>query len=261
MPKKPKKSQKSEENKAVLTKKNHMNEALIWFSFGCVAEIYLLIFRHFYVDGSPTQLIALYGALKYLIYAGIGIFALGLLLTVLLRKKPGAARKLSQLVLVAGLFLWGSSWLMRRVYPNGTTLLCVAVPIAALLCLLWSVYDRECSYSITILSLTVAALWICRRGINADVWRAKVMLGAGVYVAVLAVLVLLTYRADNHGGKLGSLQLLPPKADCLPIYVACGLSVAALVLALFSATIAYYAMWAVGVVIFAVAGYYTVRLL
>lgn len=261
MPKRPKKSQKVEDHKAVLTKKSRMNEALTWFSFGCAAECYLLIFRHYYVEGSPAQLVALYGALKYILFAGIGVFALGLLMTVLLRRKPGLARKFGQIVLVTGVFLAGSSLIMRKVYPSGTTLLCVVVPVAAMLCLLWSVYDRECSYSLTILGLTVVALWICRKGINVDYWRAKVILGAGVYVAALAVVVLLVFKADNHGGKLGNLQMLPAAADCLPIYAACGLSAVALILAMISATLAYYAMWAVAVVIFAAAVYYTVRLL
>lgn len=261
MPKKPKKSPKSEDHKAVLTKKNRMNEAMTWFSFGCLAECYLLIFRHFYVDGSPTQLIALYGALKYIAFAGIGVFVLGLLMTLLFRRKPGVVRKFGQLVLVAGLFLAVSSVIMRQVYPNGTTLLCIVVPVAALLSLLWSVYDRECSYALTILGLTVVALWICRKGINAEYWHAKVLLGAGIYVAVLAVIVLLVFQADNHGGELGNLQLFPKMTDCLPIYVACGLSAVSLILAMLSATLAYYAMWAVAVVIFATAVYYTVRLL
>ena len=151
--------------------------------------------------------------------------------------------------------------IMREVYPNGTTLLCIVVPVAALMSLLWNVYDRECSYALTILGLTVVALWICRKGVSADYWRAKVMLGAGIYVAALAVFALLIFRADSHGGRVGNFQMLPEGTDCLPVYVACGLSVVALILAMFNAMMAYYAMWAVAVVIFAAAVYYTVRLL
>lgn len=261
MPKKPKKSQKTEERKSVQTKKNRMNESLTWFSFGCLAECYLLIFRHFYVSGSPAQLIALYSALKYIAFAGIGIFALGVVLLLILHHKSGIARTFGWIILLSGLFLSVSSVIMRQVYPNGTTLLCIVVPVAAVLSLLWSVYERECSYALTILGLTVVALWICRKGLNAEYWRAKVLMGAGIYAAVLAVIVLLTYRADGRGGKLGKLQLFPAGTDCLPIYTACGLSVASLVIAMFSATAAYYVMWAVAIVIFAIAIYYTVRLL
>ena len=45
----------------------------------------------------------------------------------------------------------------------------------------------------------------------------------------------------------------------MPLYAATGLSAVAVVLALFSATIAYYAMWGLGLVVFILAVYYTVR--
>ena len=57
--------------------------------------------------------------------------------------------------------------------------------------------------------------------------------------------------------KLG--RLLPAKADLVPIYAACGLSAAAIVLALLSSMVAYYAMWCLGIVVFALAVYYTVQ--
>ena len=53
--------------------------------------------------------------------------------------------------------------------------------------------------------------------------------------------------------------MLTAGADPLPVYLACGLSVAALAVALFSSTIAYYAMWALAIVVFALAVYYTVK--
>ena len=54
-------------------------------------------------------------------------------------------------------------------------------------------------------------------------------------------------------------QVLTAGADPMPIYAACGLSVVALAIALFSSTIAYYAMWALAIVVFALAVYYTVK--
>ena len=57
--------------------------------------------------------------------------------------------------------------------------------------------------------------------------------------------------------KLG--KFLPADADLMPIYAAAGLSAVAVVLGLFSAAVAYYAMWALGIVVFALAVYYTVK--
>ena len=49
------------------------------------------------------------------------------------------------------------------------------------------------------------------------------------------------------------------KADPLPVYVACGLSAVAMAVALISTTTAYYAMWALAMVVFGLAVYYTVK--
>ena len=86
-----------------------------------------------------------------------------------------------------------------------------------------------------------------------------VRIAAVVYIVVLIVAAFLTNKADKNGGKLGGLQVLTAGADPMPIYVACGLSVVALAVALFSSTIAYYAMWALAIVVFALAVYYTVK--
>ena len=45
----------------------------------------------------------------------------------------------------------------------------------------------------------------------------------------------------------------------LPVYVACGLSIAAVAAALLSQTVAYYAMWGLAIVVFGMAVYYTVK--
>ena len=73
-----------------------------------------------------------------------------------------------------------------------------------------------------------------------------------MYILVLIAAVLLTKL-----GKLG--KLLPAKASHLPVYVACGLSVAAIAAGLVSATVAYYVMWILAIVVFALAVYYTVK--
>ena len=43
------------------------------------------------------------------------------------------------------------------------------------------------------------------------------------------------------------------------MYLACVLSIVALAVALFSTALAYYAMWALAIVVFALAVYYTVK--
>ena len=133
------------------------------------------------------------------------------------------------------------------------------LPVAMLLGILWNLYDRECAWSLTILGTSLIALWVCRRVLNSIYLGTYVRILAAVYIVLLLVAAFLANKADKNGGRLGKLQVLTAGADPLPVYLACGLSVAALAVALFSSTIAYYAMWALAIVVFALAVYYTVK--
>ena len=117
---------------------------------------------------------------------------------------------------------------------------------------LWSLYDRECALSLTILGASLIALWICRKQMYSVFLGTYVKIFAVVYILVLIAAALLTKLE-----KLG--KLLPAKASHLPVYAACGLSAAAMLTALFSTTLAYYAMWALAIVVFGLAVYYTVK--
>ena len=291
-----------------------MNGAMKFFLAGCVAELYLLIIRRFYVNGKLEQVVAWDGYLMALVYLGLAALAAGAILG-LVWSAPGKRRvaggcllavgaviaalalraplpisaELRALVFVAGVlllvisgavalwsagkkntliawallgtggFLAAASMLARTFVGPAVTLLCVAVPVAMLLGILWVLYDRECAWSLTIMGVSLLALWVCRREMSSIRLGAYVKAGAVVAILVLAAAAFLAHRASGHGGRLGKLQVLPADADVLPIYVACGLSAAALVTALISATVAYYAMWAMALVVFALAVYYTVK--
>ena len=228
-----------------------MNGAMKFFLAGCVAELYLLIVRRFYINGNAEQQIAWYDYyLKYLIAAGAVVLAVGAVLSVLWRQDK-KKRVIGWSVLGAGAFLAISSglvlWNMSTV-----TLLTVVVPVVMLLGILWSLYDRECALSLTILGASLIALWICRKQMYSMFLGTYVKIFAVVYILVLIAVALLTKQ-----GKLK--KLLPASADPLPVYVACGLSAVAMLGTLFSSIVAYYAMWALAIVVFGLAVYYTVK--
>lgn len=243
---------KNSNSKAKPVKRDEpMNGAMKLFLAGCVAELYLLVVRRYYANGTAQQQIDWYDKyLNILTGAGAAVFAIGVILS-LLWKADRKKRIAGWSVTAAGAFVALSSFLVR--WNMGTlTLLTVVVPVAMLLGILWSLYDRECALSLTILGVSLIALWVCRREVDSIYLGTYVKLAAAAYIIVLAVVAFLVKR-----GKLG--KLLPAKADPLPIYVACGLSAAAMAVALISTTIAYYAMWALGMVVFGLAVYYTVK--
>lgn len=231
-----------------------MHNALKFFLAGCVAEIYLLVIRRFYVNGTANELLACDAALPYLMAAGAAVAVIGLVLGIVWRQQT-KRRWIGWSVFAAGVFLGGSAWMIRTFYDSALTFLCVVVPVVMLLGILWNLYDRECSWSLTILGASLIALWVCRRVLDSIFLGTYVRIAAVVYIVVLIVAAFLTNKADKNGGKLGNLQVLTAGADPMPIYAACGLSVVALAIALFSSTIAYYAMWALAIVVFALAVY------
>lgn len=236
-----------------------MNGAMKLFLAGCVAELYLLVIRRFYVSGTAQQLLACYEALLYVIYAGLAVLAVGLIVALTGKQHPKRAR-LGWAVFAAGLFLALSALLVRTLGGSALTVLCVVVPVVMLLGILWRLYDRECAWALTILAASLIVLWICRHLLGGGTFLGTLaMAGAVVYLVLLVAAALLTRKADRNNGLLGKLRVLPATADALPIYAACVLSFVAVAIALLSTTVAYYAMWALALVVFILAVYYTVK--
>lgn len=228
-----------------------MTGAMKFFLAGCVAELYLLIVRRFYANGNAVQQIAWFDRyLFYLMGAGAVLLVIGAVCAALWRADKKKL-KLSLSLAAAGAFLALSALLFRWNVAT-LTLLTVVVPVVMLLGILWNLYDRECALALTVLGITLIVLWVCR--------RAGASQFIGVYVKAISVIYLLLTVALAwlvNQGKLG--KLLPANADPLPVYIACGLSVAAIAAGLVSAAVAYYVMWALAIVVFALAVYYTVK--
>lgn len=245
---------KSPKNKANFFKRdNPMTHAMAFFFAGCVAELYLLLVRKFYIYGTMKQVLIWYDRL--MIFAGIGaaVLTVGIALS-LLWKKDKEKRVFAWALAALGLFLVISNILIRLYFEPAFMLLSVVVPVGIVLSVLWALYNRECSVAITILCASLIVVWVCRKLIGSIALGMPVRIIAVIYLLAVAALVWLAKQ-----GKLG--MLLPANADVLPIYVAGGLSALTILVALFSATAAYYAMWCLGVVAFALAVYYTVKLL
>lgn len=233
--------------------------AMKFFLAGCVAELYLLIVRRFYVGGSAVQQIAWYDR-YFWILAGLGaaLFALGVILSAMW-KSDRKKRVIGWYAGGSGAFLAVSALLIRALNAPMVTLLSVVVPVVMLLVILWSLYDRECAVALTILGVSLIFLWVCRRTFSNISYGALIRVIAVLFLVLLVAAVFFFRKAGQNGGRLGKLRLLPADADLLPIYTACVLSAVAVAAALISVNIAYYAMWVLAVVVFALAVYYTVK--
>lgn len=231
---------------------NSLYGASIFFFAACLAELYLLVLRRYYIHGDvATEVVVWYNRL--LVFAGLGaaVLAAGVALSVLW--KADARKRLTGWCLTGtGAFFALGSLLIRTYVEPAVTLLSVVVPAVMVLTVLWAFYERECSVSLTVLGASLIVVWVCRRLFSSVTLGVPVKVLAVVYVLLLGGLC---YLVKNN--KLG--RLLPANADLMPLYAACGLSAAGILVSLLSATVAYYAMWGMGLVLFALAVYYTVR--
>ena len=203
-------------NKKVAPKDEPMNGAMKFFLAGCVAELYLLILRRFYINAdSELTRIAWYDHYLWTLAGiGAGVLAVGVIAALVLR---GSAKKQK------------SAWILAAAgaFVGAAT-------------------------ALTVLGASLFVLWGVRR------YGSSMYVGTTVKICVVIYLVLLAALAAlTKSGKLN--KLLPPKADKLPVYAACGLSALALLASLLGGGISYYAMWALAAVVFALAVYYTVK--
>ena len=169
-----------------------MTSAMKFFLCGCVAELYLLVVRRFYINGTLEQVVAWDSYLNYLLYVGIGVAVLGAILSAVWHKLP-KRRAIGWGVLAAGVFLAVANYLIRAYVASAVTLLCVIVPVVMLLGILWSLYDRECAWSLTILGASLILLWICRREMNS--------MYLGTTVKVLAVIYIILFHVAGIKAK------------------------------------------------------------
>lgn len=226
---------------------------------GCLAEVYMILLRRYYINGNVYEAMAWDDALPIVAVVGVVLAGVGLAAVLWMRKTGGWKQECGAWLLAGGLFLAIASAVSKLLFSVGVTLMSVLAPGAALLGILWFLYDRECFYALTILAVGTVGAWACRHGVNNTYWKSWVYAGAVALIALMALIAWGARKAGQSGGKLGSIQVLQSQTETAVILASCGLSAAAAVVSLLSATLGYYAMWTLGIVMFILLVYYTVK--
>ena len=223
----------------------------------------LLMVNNYFVKGAVGQVLTMMTVLKVLGIAGAALFGAGLVLW-LMRKKWTRFAPAAPWLLSIGFFFAVSSQLMLKIYPQGTTVMCVLVPVAMLLGIVFLLYPREFSLQALALTAAMMAMYLIHRGGGSDTWRGLVI-GCSVFAAlVIAALAVAVSKAGKNGGKLeklGDLRIVSVDGNYKLIYAVLAVCVAAIVIALFATGIAYYGLWILAVGTFLLAVYYTVKMM
>lgn len=234
----------------------NLNSALTLFTAGFIAEFYLLINQYF-VKGSVDQVVAIAGYLEVMAIVGAAAFGAGVVLTVMRRKWTRFAAA-GKWLLGLGLFFGVSSLLMRRVYPMGTTVMCILVPVLMLLAVVFLLYQHEFAVQTIALTLAIASAVLLNHGsssmpalVTAFCWAAMVF---------VAALLVLTVMLQKHEGSYKGTAIFPAKTNYALTCAVLVLSIAAIAVSLF-AGLAYYVIWGAAVLLFVLAVWYTVKML
>ena len=220
----------------------NVNRAITVLMAGVIAEFYLLMVNNYYVKGGVGQVLTMMTVLQVIDYIGCALFGAGLVVW-LMRKKWTRFAPAAPWLLCIGFFFAVSSILMLKVYPQGTTMMCVIVPVVMLIGIVFLLYPRE--FSVQAVGLTASLM-------------AMYLILAICVVAVLGVAVFKAGKNDGKLKKLGDLRIVSQDGDYKLIYAVLAVCALAIVAALAVSSIAYYGLWVLAIGTFLLAVYYSV---
>lgn len=241
----------------------NVNRAMVVLTAGLVAEFYLLMMNNYFVKGSVGQVLTMMTVLKVLGIAGAALFGAGLVLWVMRRKWTRFAPAAPWLLCV-GFFFAVSSQVMLKIYPQGTTMMCVIVPVVMLIGIVFLLYPREFSVQAVGLTASLMAMYLIHRGSGSDTWGGIVTGCSILAICVVAVLGVAVFKAGKNDGKLkklGDLRIVSQDGDYKLIYAVLAVCALAIVAALAVSSIAYYGLWVLAIGTFLLAVYYTVKMM
>lgn len=239
-----------------------LNRVLWWFGGAVILEFFLLLLNRFYINFDASGVGLARGIFRFLrIFAWVCLVA-----AVLLgawwgaKKAKGGKTFLPGVSFAVAFALFFCSFVAGVWKSTGVQFLYVCVPVTAVLALVYYLYQREFFLVAVQGGLALFALWFYRKLIYVQPQAVYIIFAvAGVLtLGLVAVFVLL----QRNKGMLGKTRILPKKANYIPLYLAAGVTVLALLAALaFGSVAAYGTLFAVVAWLFGAAIYYTVRLM
>lgn len=232
------------------------------FLLGLAAECYLLLVYRGYAMGTIDSLLVWHQILTWGMYLGLVMLAAGIAVGVA-KRQDRRLRTAMTWVAAVGFFFALSGWVITFFFDNnrGVTAMCVLVPIAVVLALVFLLFQPECFLGTLALSCALFTVWA--RGATSDsaAFGMVVIAGGVAGAALLAAAAYLASRAQKAGGRLWGLRVFSPECDYRVVYGVLGGALACVALALAAPSIAYYLMWVLGIGLFAELVFYTTKLM
>jgi len=147
---------------------------------------------------------------------------------------------------------------VRNFRELGVQVMCAVLPAAAILALVYYLFQRE-FFIITLASvLGMLGLWMFRKLGAQSVALYAVLVAVAV---VLVVIALFTRQVQNGEGMWKNKRVLAKNAAYHMVYITCVVIAALLVIALFAGSLAFYLMFPAVAWLVVMAVYFTVKLM
>ena len=226
-----------------------------------IAEAVILLVKRFYIEvpGGEVALavsLALMNIFSVYNFAGVVLAVLGCIWCVRTKKQEKSIR-LPAICTVAVTALWIISVMAYCFNETGVKLL-VALPfVAAVLILVYFLYQRAFFVGAVISGFGIAGLWCLRQAQNTFVTVCFVI-GWVLLVAISA----LAYVLKKNGGKLGKVKLITDQMSYMTCWITCAVVLVATLLGfIMGAGVAYYLLYALVGWLFCMAVYFTVKMM
>ncbi len=240
------------------------NRMLLWLLGAVVAELIVLLVKRLYVDFGVSDVgVAIASGLSSFFqvfqFVGLALLVVCVIWWILNGK---AGRKVRAPAVCTGvvLFLWVVTLLAYHLYATGVRILMVLPAVAAVLILIFFLYQRAFFVNAILTGGGMAALWLYRQYYMTHPTVITACFVAG-WVA-LAAAAALAWRLKKSDGRLGKLRVMPEKTNYLTAYLTCVITAAAMLLGfLLGGSAAYYLLFVLIGWLFCQAVYFTVKLM
>lgn len=238
-----------------------LNRVFAVFLAALAAECYLLVLYRL-AAGTINSMLGCYQFLDVITWVGLIPLLAG---AVIAWVKRGERRLRTAMTWTAcaGAFLTVSGWVMTQFSNDnkGIIIMCVLVPVAAVLALVFLLYQRECFLASLALAGALFTAWARGASVYAGGWKIAVIAGGVLGLALLAALAYLARMAQGADGKVKEIRLFSPECDYRVFYGVLAAAFVCVAVALLFPAIAQYAMWAIGAVLLAELAYYTAKMM
>ncbi|MDE7262002.1 MAG: hypothetical protein K2N78_08110 [Oscillospiraceae bacterium] len=251
-----KKADREREENKILTRVYYV------FLLGLAAECYLFLVYRGYAASTIASALTWFNVLTVGKWIGLAALAAGAV-TAYLKREDKKLRTIMTWVAGVGAFFAVSGWVITCFFGSGSgiTIACVLVAAAAILTLIFMLYQHECALSTAALCGAMFSVWARGGSFLSEIWAVPVICGCVLGLALLAVAAYLVNLAQKSEGKLKKVQVLSLECDYRVLYAVLGIAAVCVLVGLVVPSINVYLMWILGISLFAEMVYYTTRMM